>query len=137
MQVRGRKAKVKQQDGGGKTVDAYLGALPKAARAALQKLRKDIRAAAPRAEELIAWSMPAFKQGKLLVGYAAFKDHCSLFPMSLAVMHRFATELKDYSTTKGSIHFTASKPIPSTLVRKLVKARIAENDARQPARSRS
>ena len=118
------------------TVKAYLAALPKDARSALMKLRKDIKAAAPKAEEVIAWGMPAFKQEKLLVGYAAFKDHCSFFPMSLAVMRDFATELKGYDTTKGSIHFTASKPLPSALVRRMVKARIAENEARQALRSR-
>ena len=137
MPVKAKRAKVKQQDGGSKAVAAYLAALPKDSRAALQRLRKDIRAAAPGATELIAWGMPAFKQARLLVGYAAFKEHCSLFPMSLAVMHKFATELKDFSTTKGSVHFTTLKPIPAALVRRIVKTRIAENDARQQARSRS
>jgi uncharacterized protein YdhG (YjbR/CyaY superfamily) len=99
-------------------------------------LRKDIRAAAPDATELIAWGMPAFRQGKLLVGYAAFKDHCSFFPMSVAVMRRYAAELKKYVVTKGSIHFSVAKPPPTTLVKKLVKARIAENEARQALRSR-
>jgi uncharacterized protein YdhG (YjbR/CyaY superfamily) len=118
------------------TVRTYLASVPKDSRAALQKLRKDIRAAAPDATELIAWGMPAFKQGKLLVGYAAFKDHCSFFPMSVAVMRRYAAELKKYVVTKGSIHFSVAKPPPTTLVKKLVKARIAENEARQALRSR-
>jgi len=118
------------------TVRTYLASVPKDSRAALQKLRKDIRAAAPDAAELIAWRMPAFKQGKLLVGYAAFKDHCSFFPMSVAVMRRYAAELKKYVVTKGSIHFSVAKPPPTTLVKKLVKARIAENEARQALRSR-
>ena len=118
------------------TVRTYLASVPKDSRAALQKLRKDIRAAAPDATELIAWGMPAFRQGKLLVGYAAFKDHCSFFPMSVAVMRRYAAELKKYVVTKGSIHFSVAKPPPTTLVKKLVKARIAENEARQALRSR-
>ena len=118
------------------TVRTYLASVPKDSRAALQKMRKDIRAAAPDATELIAWGMPAFRQGKLLVGYAAFKDHCSFFPMSVAVMRRYAAELKKYVVTKGSIHFSVAKPPPTTLVKKLVKARIAENEARQALRSR-
>jgi uncharacterized protein YdhG (YjbR/CyaY superfamily) len=118
------------------TVHDYLASVPKDARAALQKLRKDIGAAAPEAVELIAWGMPAFKRGKLLVGYAAFKDHCSFFPMSVAVMRRYAAELKPYDQTKGSIHFTPAKTLPSALVRKLVKARIAENEAKPASRKR-
>jgi uncharacterized protein YdhG (YjbR/CyaY superfamily) len=78
--------------------------------------------------------MPAFKQDRLLVGYAAFKDHCSFFPMSLAVMRDFAEELKGYSLSKGTIRFPATKPLPASLVRRIVKARIAENKARQAAR---
>jgi uncharacterized protein YdhG (YjbR/CyaY superfamily) len=129
-------AETKRPDIKGKTVAAYVAALPRDSRAALEKLRKDIRAAAPGATELIAWDMPAFKQERLLVGYAAFKDHCSLFPMSLAVMHRYAAELKKYVMTKGSIHFSAAKPLPATLVRRIVKARLAENRAKQATRSR-
>ena len=80
--------------------------------------------------------MPAFKQGRLLVGYAAFKDHCSLFPTSVAVMQRYAAELKEYVMTKGSIHFSLAKPLPATLVRRIVKARLAENETRLANRSR-
>jgi uncharacterized protein YdhG (YjbR/CyaY superfamily) len=136
MQVKRQKARAKSQNGGGKTVAAYLAALPKDSRAALQKLRKDIRAAAPGATELIAWDMPAFKLGRLLVGYAAFKDHCSFFPMSLAVMRDFAAELKGYSMSKGTIRFSAAEPLPTSLVRRIVKARIAENQARQALHGR-
>jgi len=135
-QVKGQKAEAKRQNGRARTVAAYLADVPEAARAALRKLRRDIKAAAPEAVELIAWGMPAFKQGRLLVGYAAFKDHCSLFPMSTAVMRRFADELSRYDTTKGTVHFPADKPLPAALVRKLVKARLAENAARQAARKR-
>jgi len=80
--------------------------------------------------------MPAFKQGKLLVGYAAFKEHCSFFPMSAEVMRRHAAELRKYETTKGSIHFSAAKPLPAALVKRLVKARISENEAKHVTRSR-
>ena len=80
--------------------------------------------------------MPAFKQGRLLVCYAAFKDHCSFFPMSLAVMGDFADELKGYDVNKGTIRFPMGKPLPTTLVRRIVKARLAENEAKQASRKR-
>lgn len=116
------------------TVRAYLASVPKDARAALEKLRKDIKAAAPEATEGIMWGMPGFRLNGYLAGYAAFKDHCSFFPASATVISRFAAELRNYSTTKGSVHFTASKPIPAALVRRMVKARIAENETRQALR---
>jgi uncharacterized protein YdhG (YjbR/CyaY superfamily) len=120
-----------------RTVAAYLAELPMDARAALKKLRKTIKATAPDAIEGISYGMPAFKHKGQLVYYAAFKDHCSFFPASVAVMRRFATELKGYDTTgKGTIRFPASKPLPAALVTKLVRARVAENEARQTNRKR-
>jgi uncharacterized protein YdhG (YjbR/CyaY superfamily) len=113
------------------TVAAYLTRVPKDSRAALRNLRRDIRAAAPAAVETIAWGMPAFRQGKLLVGYAAFKDHCSFFPMSGSIISRYSAALRGYTTTKGSIHFTLEKPLPAALVRRIVRARIAETQSRQ------
>jgi uncharacterized protein YdhG (YjbR/CyaY superfamily) len=124
------KAKKTAPADGRKAVDAYLKALPKDSRAALTRLRKDIRAAAPEAEETIAWRMPAFRQGKILVCYAAFKDHCSLFPMSATALREFADQLKNFSLTKGTIHFTKDTPIPPVLVRKIVKHRIAESETK-------
>ncbi len=118
------------------TVEAYLASIPDDARAALKKLRKTIRASAPEAIEGISYGMPAFKHKGPLVYYAAFKDHCSFFPASVAVMRRFAADLKSYDQTKGSIHFTPARPLPALLVRKLVKARLAENEARQTSRKR-
>jgi uncharacterized protein YdhG (YjbR/CyaY superfamily) len=115
-------------------VTDYFAEVPKPARAALEKLRRDIKSAAPEAVELIAWGMPAFRQDGLLVGYAAFKDHCSFFPMSGTLVRRYAAPLKGYSTSKGTIRFTPDKPLPAGLVRRLVKARIAENKTRQAAR---
>ena len=115
-----------------KSVEEYLAAVPEDQRAALERLRATILAAAPEATEAIAWQMPAFKhRGRALVGYAAFKDHCSFFPMSGAVMGRFRDELAPFSTSKGTIRFTVDRPLPKTLVRKLVKARLAENEARR------
>lgn len=110
-------------------VEAYLAALPEAQRAALEKLRRTIKAAAPDADEVISYRMPMFKHHGPLVGLAAFPNHCGVYVMSPAVMDAHNDELKTYDTSKGTIRFPASKPLPAALVRKLVKARIAENEA--------
>jgi len=112
-----------------RNVDEYLAGVPKEARATLEKLRKTIKAAAPMASEVISYQMPMYKHHGMVVGFAAFKDHCSIFPGS-AVMDAHADELKRYDTSKGTIRFSASKPLPAALVKKLVKARIKENEAR-------
>ena len=113
------------------SVEDYLAALPEEQRAALEKLRKTIRAAAPEATETISYQMPTFKDhGRVLVHYAAFKDHCSLFPASIAVMEALGEELKPYFSGKGTLRFTVDKPLPAALVKKIVKARIEENAAR-------
>ena len=110
------------------TVDDYLAALPDDARATLQKLRKVIKAAAPKATEVISYQMPMYKHHGMLVGFAAFKDHCSFFPGANPVAtHK--DELKAYETSKGTIRFPIGKPLPAALVKKLVKERIAENEA--------
>ena len=115
---------------GSPSVDDYLAALPEAPRAALEKLRKTIRAAAPEATETISYQMPAFRdQGRFLVSYAAFKDHCSFFPASNAVMEALGDDLKPYFSGKGTLRFTADKPIPAALVKKIVKTRLEENEA--------
>jgi uncharacterized protein YdhG (YjbR/CyaY superfamily) len=112
-----------------KNVDEYLAGVPKEARASLEKLRKTIKAAAPRATEIISYQMPMYKQNGMVIGFAAFKDHCSIFPGS-AVMDAYREELKRYDTSKGTIRFPANKPLSATLVKKLVRARIKENEAR-------
>ena len=112
-----------------RNVDEYLAGVPKEARATLEKLRKTIKAAAPMASEVISYQMPMYKHHGMVVGFAAFKDHCSIFPGS-AVMDAYKEELKGYDTSKGTIRFPANKPLPAALVKKLVKARIAENEAR-------
>ena len=110
-----------------RSVEEYFAALPADQRAVLEKLRKAIRAVAPTATEVISYQMPAFKyEGRGLVSYAAFKDHYSLFPMSLQVMADFETELRPFVSGKGTIRFTADRRLPAPLVRKLVKARMAE-----------
>ena len=108
-------------------VEAYLAAVPPEARAALERLRATIRSVVPDATEAISYQMPAFKlHGRGLVAYAAFKDHCSLFPMSKAVIVTHQDELGDRVTGKGTIRFTVDDPLPDALVRKIVEARIAE-----------
>jgi uncharacterized protein YdhG (YjbR/CyaY superfamily) len=112
-----------------RNVDEYLAGVPEEARATLAKLRQTIKAAAPMASEGISYQMPMYKHHGLVVGFAAFKDHCSIFPGS-AVMDAYKEELKHYDTSKGTIRFPANKPLPATLVKKLVRARIKENEAR-------
>ena len=114
-----------------KTIDEYLAALSDDKRVALEKLRKNIRAAAPKAEECISYGIPAFRlDGRLLVGFGGAANHCAFYPGAYPVAaHK--DELKDYDTSKGTIRFQADKPLPVSLVRKLVKARIAENEGRR------
>jgi uncharacterized protein YdhG (YjbR/CyaY superfamily) len=113
-----------------KTIDEYLAALSDDKRAALERLRKTIRAAAPKAEECISYMIPAFRQNGLLVAFGAAARHCSFYPMSAATVASFKNDLKDFDTSKGTIRFQPSKPLPTALVRKLVKVRIAENKSR-------
>jgi uncharacterized protein YdhG (YjbR/CyaY superfamily) len=109
-------------------VDEYLAALSDDKRAALEKLRKTIRAAAPKAEECISYQLPAFRQNGMLVAFGATANHCAFYLMSSSTVEAHKDELKDYDTSKGTIRFQADKPLPVALVRKLVKARIAENE---------
>jgi len=113
-----------------KTIDEYLAALSEDKRAALEKLRKTIRAAAPKAEECISYQLAAFRQNGMLVAFGATANHCAFYLMSSSTVEAHKDELKDYDTSKGTIRFQADKPLPVALVRKLVKARIAENMGR-------
>ncbi len=114
------------------SVDSYLASLPPDVRTGLQKLREAIRAAAPTAEEGFSYGLPAFKlDGRPLVCYAASKNHSSFYPMSAAVMQAHLPELKAYEASKGTIRFAPNKPPPATLVKKVVKTRIAELQARK------
>lgn len=112
-----------------KTIDEYLAAVSDdKKRAALEKLRKTIKAAAPKAEECINYGLAAFRlNGKNLVAFGASAKHCSFYPMDGHTVDAFKDELKDFDTSKGTIRFPVDKPLPASLVRKLVKARIAEN----------
>ena len=110
------------------THDEYLAAVSEDKRAALEELRKTIHEAAPGAVECISYGLPAFRlDGRNLVAYGAAAKHCALYPMSAATVEAFQEELKDYSTSKGTIRFQVEDPLPASLVRKLVVARIAEN----------
>ena len=112
-------------------VDAILAALPADQRAALEALRRTIAAAVPEAEETISYGMPAFRNhGRILVYYAAFKAHCSLFPGSGAVIEAHRQELEGFATSKGTLQFTPEHPIPKDLVERIVRAKISEIDRR-------
>jgi uncharacterized protein YdhG (YjbR/CyaY superfamily) len=113
------------------SVDEYLRDLPKESRSALEELRSVIRSAVPAATEGISYGMPAFKlHNRSLLTYAAFKDHCSLFPMSKKVIADHKKELAGHISGEGTIRFTTEEPLPVALVRKIVKARIKEVEAR-------
>ena len=108
-------------------VRTYFASTPPKARAALKKIRAAIRSVTPRADESFSYRMPGFKlDGRTLVWYAAFKNHCSMFPMTGPIRRKLAKDLKGYETSKGTVRLPLTKPMPVGLVKKLVKARIAE-----------
>jgi uncharacterized protein YdhG (YjbR/CyaY superfamily) len=114
-----------------KTVEEYLAIVPEPARTTLIKVRATIRAAAPKeATEGISYGMPMFKYKGMLVGFAAFSKHCSLFP-GAGPIAALQDELKGFPTSKGTIQFPMDKPLSAALVKKLVKARIAENERKK------
>jgi uncharacterized protein YdhG (YjbR/CyaY superfamily) len=117
---------------GPSTVEEYLAALPPERRAVVEQLRNTINAAAPDATESIAYQMPALRShgGQFLVSYAAYKKHYSLFPASEAVVNELGDELKPYLAGKGTIQFPVNKPLPVSLVERVVKVRVAENAER-------
>ena len=115
-----------------RNVDEYLAAVPQPARTTLNTIRAVIRSAVPpESTEAITYGIPTFKYKGSLLAFAAFKNHCSLFPMSLAVIDTFKNELKPFLASKGTIRYPLDKPLPSVLVKKLVKARIAEKDRKK------
>ena len=113
------------------TVDEYLAGVPEPARSTLKKIRAAIRSSAPsETTEVLSYRIPAFKHKRVLLWYAAFSDHCSLFPTA-AVIAAFKDELKGYSTSKGTIQFPTDKPLPAVLMKKMVKARLAQVEGKK------
>jgi uncharacterized protein YdhG (YjbR/CyaY superfamily) len=111
-----------------KTIDQYLAGVKADQRVALEKLRKIIRASAPKLEECISYGIPAFRlNGRSLVFFGAWANHCSFYPGSSATLKKFRDDLKSFQITKGTVRFSPDNPLPPALVKKLVKARIAEN----------
>jgi uncharacterized protein YdhG (YjbR/CyaY superfamily) len=118
-----------------KDIDEYLGRLGEEQRGALERVRKIIRSAVPGAEECISYQLPTFRlNGRLLVAFGAAAKHCAFYPMSGATIAEYKNDLKGFDVSKGTIRFTVDKPMPAALVRKLVKARIAENKRRERER---
>jgi uncharacterized protein YdhG (YjbR/CyaY superfamily) len=110
------------------TIDEYLTGVNAQQRVALEKLRRTIRAVAPKLEECISYGIPAFRlKGRSLVFFGAWANHCSFYPGSSATLRKFRNDLKNFQISKGTIRFSSDKPLPIALVQKLVKARIAED----------
>jgi uncharacterized protein YdhG (YjbR/CyaY superfamily) len=127
----GNRSSVAKGNGAPKNVDEYLAGVPEPARGTLNKIRAAIRSAVPpEATEAISYGIPTFKDKGPLVWFAAFSNHCSLFPTA-SVIEAFKSELKGFSTSKGTIHFPTDKPLPTALVKKLVKARVAQNESKK------
>jgi len=112
-----------------KTIDEYLASVNANHRNALQKIREAIHAVAPNAEECISYGIPAFRlNGRSLVFFGAWANHCALYPGSSATLKKFRNELRDFQTSKGTLRFSPDNPLPVALVKKLVKARVAQID---------
>ena len=117
-----------------KTIDEYLvGVRDEDHRRALEKLRKQIKAAAPKAEECISYQIPAFRQNGMLVFFGNASKHCAFYPGSTAI-ETHKDELRDYELSKGTIRFQPNKPLPAALVREIVKERLAESERKAKKR---
>jgi uncharacterized protein YdhG (YjbR/CyaY superfamily) len=127
----GERSSAAKGSGAPKDVDEYLAGVPEPARNTLNKIRAAIRSAVPpEATETISYGMPAFKYKGVLVWFAAFSNHCSLFPTA-SVIEAFKNELKGFATSKGTIQFPTDKPLPTALVKKVVKARVAQIESKK------
>ncbi len=112
-----------------KTVDEYFSSLSKESKATLQEVREEIKQAAPKAEEVISYNIPGFKLNGILVAYAAFKEHAGFYPTPSGI-EAFKAELSKYKSAKGSVQFPMDKPIPIALIKKIVKYRVREEEAK-------
>lgn len=117
-----------------KDIDSYIALIPEKMQPLLVKLRQTIRKAAPQAEELISYGMPAFRYHDMLVYFAGFKNHCSFFPGNAGLIKDMKNELKDYKTSAGTIQFTIENPLPAALVTKMVKIRMKQNLEKEKAK---
>jgi uncharacterized protein YdhG (YjbR/CyaY superfamily) len=122
--------------GARKNVDEYFSGVPEPARSTLNRMRSMIRSVVPRAAtETISYGIPAFKHNKVLVWFAAFSNHCSLYPTA-SVIEAYKNDLKGFTTSKGTIHFPIDKPLPTALIKKLVKARVAQSESKNKGKKR-
>src|SRR5580692_9627659 len=118
-----------------KNVNEYLAGLPEPARSTLKRVRAVIRSVVPvETTEVISYGIPSFKYKRGLVAFAAFRDHCSFFPLGSSVLDAFKEELKGFRVSKGTLHFPLDRPLPTALVKKIVKARIAQNEGNSGGR---
>jgi uncharacterized protein YdhG (YjbR/CyaY superfamily) len=113
---------------GFKTTDAYIASFPQGVQATLQQVRQAIKDSAPKAQEVISYSMPAFKQNRILVWFAAFKNHIGFFP-KVSAMEAFKEQLSGYQTSKGTIRFPLDKPMPISLIKEITKFRVKEDQS--------
>jgi len=116
------------------TVEQYLNQFSGEQRAALEKIRKAIKEAAPTAEEVISYGMPGYKWKGILVYFGGFKNHCSFFPAGYSVIKKFSKELQEYKTSKGTIQFPLDQPVPVALIKDMVQERIKENELKVKAK---
>jgi len=112
-----------------RTVEEYLARVPEPARTTLEKMRAVIRSVVPpETTEVLSYRIPTFRYKRMLVSLAAFRDHCSLFPLGSSALAGLEDELKPFRVSKGTLHFPVDQPMPSVLVKKIVKARLAQNE---------
>jgi uncharacterized protein YdhG (YjbR/CyaY superfamily) len=127
-----KKKPVKKKNATHKTVNEYLAAVPEPARSTLKKIRAMIRTAAPaETTEIISYGMPMYKYNGMLIGFAAYPKHCSLFLSTPSLVKMFKDELSRYEILRGTIRFPTDKPLPASLVKKIVKARVAQDDRKK------
>lgn len=123
--ARGLEARVNRP----KNVEEYFARVPEPARSTLKKMRAIIRSVVPEGTtEVLSYGIPTFRYKRGLVALAAFRNHCSFFPLGSSVLDTFAEELKNFRVSKGTLHFPVDKPMPTLLVKKIVRARLAQNE---------